>query len=171
MNRSNGEQIRFSLKALRADLLGTQKRLVKEYGGFVRYQVLRREFTVLADAEANQQVFISKLPTYGRSLQHDNLALLLGDGLICADGEDWRRQRKLAQPTLDGGLLAWVAGITSILLPDVLDQWERAGRCGEPVEVFSDMQGLAMRVIGMALFSHDLKTTSNDFARPRAAGR
>jgi cytochrome P450 len=170
MNRPNGEQIRFSLKALRADLLGTQKRLVKEHGGFVRYQVLRREFTLLADAEANQQVFISKLPTYGRSLQHDNLALLLGYGLICADGENWRRQRKLAQPTFDRALLARVAGITSMLMTDVLDQWERAGRRGEPVEVFSDMQGLAMRVIGMALFSHDLKTTSNDFAETVRVG-
>src|ERR1017187_624876 len=170
MNRPNGEQIRFSLKALRADLLGTQKRLVKEHGGFVRYQVLRREFTLLADAEANQQVFISKLPTYGRSLQHDNLALLLGYGLICADGENWRRQRKLAQPTFDRALLARVAGITSMLMTDVLDQWERAGRCGEPVEVFSDMQGLAMRVIGMALFSHDLKTTSNDFVETVRVG-
>src|ERR1035438_1466739 len=170
MNRPNGEQIRFSLKALRADLLGTQKRLVKEHGGFVRYQVLRREFTLLADAEANQQVFISKLPTYGRSLQHDNLALLLGYGLICADGENWRRQGKLAQPTFDRALLARVAGITSMLMTDVLDQWERAARRGEPVEVFSDMQGLAMRVIGMALFSHDLKTTSNDFAETVRVG-
>ena len=87
MSPPDAPTLRFGLKALRADLLGTQKRLVAEHHGFVRYRVLRREFTLLADAEANQQMFLGKLGTYQRSLQHDNLALVLGYGLICSEGE------------------------------------------------------------------------------------
>jgi cytochrome P450 len=162
--------LRFGLKALRADLLGTQKRLVAEHQGFVRYRVLRREFTLLADAEANQQMFLGKLGTYRRSLQHDNLALVLGYGLICSEGETWRRQRRLMQPAFDRALLERVTEITARLMGEVLDGWDTARQRGETVEVYSDMQTLTMRVIGLALFSQDLRTTSNDFAETVRVG-
>ena len=162
--------LRFGLGELRADLLGTQKRLVAEHQGFVRYRVLRRVFTLLADAEANQQMFLGKLGTYQRSLQHDNLAMVMGYGLICADGETWRRQRRLMQPAFDRDLLERVVEITARLMGEVLDGWEASRQRGETVEVYSDMQTLTMRVIGLALFSRDLRTTSSDFAETVRVG-
>jgi cytochrome P450 len=170
MSQPASRPIRFALKALRADLLGEQKRLVAEHHGFVRYQVLRRVFTLLADADANQRLFISQLPAYRRSVQHDNLALVLGYGLICSEGETWRRQRRLTQPAFDRGLLERVVEITAKLMTDVLARWDEASERGEPVEVFGDMQNLTMRVIGLALFSHDLGTLSNDFAETVRVG-
>src|ERR1039458_1942242 len=162
--------LRFGLGELRADLLGTQKRLVAEHQGFVRYRVLRRVFTLLADAEANQQMFLGKLGTYQRSLQHDNLAMVMGYGLICTDGETWRRQRRLMQPAFDRDLLERVVEITARLMGEVLDGWEASRQRGETVEVYSDMQTLTMRVIGLALFSRDLRTTSSDFAETVRVG-
>ena len=163
MPRSDHPPLRLRLSALRADLLGVQKRLVADHDGFVRYRVLHRVFTLLADADANQRVFIGNLPGYGRSLQHDNLSLIIGQGLICSDGEMWRRQRTLTQPVFNRALLERVVEITATLVTEVVDGWERARERGEPVDVFSDMQTLAMRVMAVALFSHDPKTTANDF--------
>jgi cytochrome P450 len=172
MNRlePSKKPIRFRLKALRADLLGNQRRLVAAHNGFVRYQVLRRVFTVLANADANQRLFIGNLANYGRSLQHSNLALVIGDGLICSEGEAWRRQRRLTQPAFDRALLVRVVEITSGLMDEVLAKWDLARERGEPVEVFSDMQNLAMRVISIALFSHDPETASNSFAETVRVG-
>ena len=164
MSQLSSKPLRFGVKALRADLLGTQKRLVAEHRGFVRYQVLRRVFTLLADADATPQLFIGNQANYRRSVQHDNLALVLGYGLICSDGETWRRQRRLAQPTFDRALLERVVEITGTLMAEMLERWRESSERGEAVEVFSDMQHLAMRVIGMALFSHDLGTAPVDFA-------
>src|SRR5579859_4032881 len=113
LNQPTEKPIRFALKTLRADLLGNQKRILREHNGFVRYQVFNRIFTLVADAEANQRFLINNLPTYGRSLQHQNLAIGIGDGLICSDGETWRRQRKLTQPAFDKALLMRVVEITS----------------------------------------------------------
>jgi cytochrome P450 len=170
MSPPSDKPIRLAVRALRADLLGIQKRLAQEHQGFVRYRVQRRVFTLLADAEANHQVFIGNLATYRRSLQHENLTLVIGRGLICSEGTEWRRQRKLTQPAFDGALLARVVGITSRLMTEVLANWDRARERGEPVEVFTDMQNLAMRVIGSALFSRDLEATANYFAETVRVG-
>lgn len=155
--------IRFKLSELRADLLGIQKRLVKAHNGFFRYQVLHRVFTVLANAEYNYHVFIGNVGNYQRSLQHHNLALTIGYGLITSDGEVWRRQRKLTQPAFDKELLVRVVEITTKLTQDMLATWQQASQRNEPVDVFNEMQNLTMRVIGLALFSIDLKDTPNHF--------
>jgi cytochrome P450 len=53
--------------------------------------------------------------------------------------------------------LARVVQNTGTLTTQLLADWEQAARRGEPVDVLDDMQHLAMRVIGMALFSRDLE--------------
>ena len=105
--------VRYSLRQLRTTLLDTQKRLTKEHGGFARYQVLRRVFTLVASAEANRRMLVQAPRSYPRGRQYDNLALLIGRGLICAEGADWRRQRKLVQPVFDKALMARVVEITA----------------------------------------------------------
>ena len=74
------------------------------------------------------------------------------------------------QPAFDRALLERVVEITARLMGEVLDGWEAARERGDTVEVYSDMQVLTMRVIGLALFSRDLRTTSNDFAETVRVG-
>lgn len=170
--------VRLSLRQLRADMLGTQKLLVKTHGGFARYQVLRRVFTLVASADANQQMFVRAPENYRRGRQYDNLSLVIGRGLICSEGADWQRQRKLAQPVFDKALMARVVAITGTLTTELLASWDQAARRGEEVDLLDDMQDLAMRVIGMALFGRDLRddadgtaaTTANCFTEAVRSG-
>jgi cytochrome P450 len=63
----------------------------------------------------------------------------------------------MAQPAFGKATLARVVQNTGTLTTQLLADWEQAARRGEPVDVLNDMQHLAMRVIGMALFSRDLE--------------
>jgi cytochrome P450 len=63
-----------------------------------------------------------------------------------------------AEPAFGKATLARVVQNTGTLTTQLLADWEQAARRGEPVDVLDDMQHLAMRVIGMALFSRDLET-------------
>jgi cytochrome P450 len=138
---------------LRADLLNVQRRLAREHDGFVRYRVLRRVFTLAATPEAAQRVFVGRPENYRRGLQYDNLALVLGRGLICSEGETWRRQRKLAQPLFGKALMARVVEITAALAAETRQSWTGAT---EPVDVLADLQRLTMRVISRTMFGQDL---------------
>jgi cytochrome P450 len=160
--------VRLSLRRLRSDMLGTQKMLVKTRGGFARYQVLRRVFTLVASTDANQRMFVEAPVKYRRGRPYDNLALVIGRGLICSEGADWQRQRKLAQPVFGKALMARVVEITSALTTQLLASWEQAGRRGDEVDLLDDMQDLAMRVIGMALFRRDLRSDADSAAATSA---
>jgi cytochrome P450 len=61
------------------------------------------------------------------------------------------------QPASGKAALARVVQNTGTLTTQLLAGWEQAARRGEPVDVLDDMRHLAMRVIGMALFSRDLE--------------
>jgi cytochrome P450 len=149
--------VRYPVRQLRADLLGIQRRLAAANGGFARYQVLRRVFTLVASAEANRRMFVTEPRNYSRGPQYDNLALLLGRGLITTDGTDWRRQRRLVQPLFDKALLTRVAEITAALTTELVDGWDQVRQRDEQVDLLDDTQELAMRVIGMALFGRDVR--------------
>jgi cytochrome P450 len=165
MRRSSGRAgcpagdlpVRYPLRQLRLDLLGIQRRLAAANGGFSRYQVLRRVFTLVSSAEANRRMFVTEPVNYTRGRQYDNLALLLGRGLITTDGTDWRRQRRLVQPVFDKALLTRVAEITAAFTTELVDRWDQARQRDEQVDLLDGTQELAMRVIGMALFSRDVR--------------
>jgi cytochrome P450 len=162
--------LRPGLKVLRADLLGTQKRLVKAHDGFVRYRVLNRVFTLLANPDATQRLFIGNDATFRRSLQHKNLARIFGAGLISSDGERWRRQRRLAQPVFTRKLLVRLVETTAMATTELLDRWTEARERDEPVEVFGDMQKLTMRVMADALFGRGMGAVDSQFARTIRVG-
>jgi cytochrome P450 len=162
--------VRYSLRELRATLLDTQKQLAQTRGGFARYRVLRHVFTLVASADASRRMFVEEPGSYPRGRQYDNLALLIGRGIICAEGADWQRQRKLVQPVFDKALMARVVEITGVLTTQLLASWDQARERGERVDLLDDMQDLAMRVIGMALFSRDMRTTANCFTEAVRSG-
>jgi cytochrome P450 len=62
------------------------------------------------------------------------------------------------QALFDNALGARVVEITGVLTTQLLASWERPRERGEEVDVLDDMQDLAMRVIGMALFSRDIRS-------------
>jgi len=61
-------------------------------------------------------------------MQYDNLALAIGRGLICTEGETWRRQRRQAQPIFGKALMARIVEITAALAAETAESW--AGRRG-----------------------------------------
>jgi cytochrome P450 len=125
---------------------------------------------------------LSERHQYYRDLEPDDAPARLSLGQLRADvlgtqkllvpehdgsaylGADWQRQRKLAQPVFDKALMARVVEIAGVLTTQLLASWDRARERGEEVDVLDDMQDLAMRVIGMALFSRDIRSAVREAA-------
>jgi len=62
------------------------------------------------------------------------------------------------QALFDKALRARAVETTGVLTTQLLTSWERTRERGEEVDVLDDMQDLAMRVIGMALFNRDIRS-------------
>jgi cytochrome P450 len=166
MRQPADQLLRIPLREMRADLLNIQRRLAREHRGFVRYRILRRVFTLVADPDASYRVFVGRQETYRRGMQYDNLALAIGRGLICTEGETWRRQRRQAQPIFGKALMARIVEITAALAAETAESWAGSTR---PVDVFADLQQLTMRVISRAMFGRDLPV-ADDLSEALALG-
>ncbi len=88
------------------------------------------------------------------------LSQVLGQGLLTADGESWKRHRKMIQPAFHPARLAAYARV-------MVEQTERAiahWQDGEVRDISREMVEVTLRVVSHALFGHDVGGQANTVA-------
>lgn len=80
----------------------------------------------------------------------------LGAGLFTNDGDSWLHQRRLMQPAFHHKRLANYLTLMTDSANSLLDRWEAHLQANEPLDVSEEMMGLALGIVGQALFSIDL---------------
>ncbi|MGJ3237110.1 MAG: cytochrome P450 [Anaerolineae bacterium] len=88
------------------------------------------------------------------------LKAYLGEGLLSADGNFWRRQRKLMQPAFHVNRISAYADTMVDYIQRLLDEW----RDGEVRDIASDMMRVTLHVVGKTLFNADFRTESGRVA-------
>ncbi|MCA9704657.1 MAG: cytochrome P450 [Myxococcales bacterium] len=81
------------------------------------------------------------------------LSQVLGEGLLTADGEAWKRHRRMIQPAFHRSRLSDYAEV-------MIDETERtiaAWSDGEVRDIAREMVELTLRVVSRTLFSHDAR--------------
>src|SRR4029453_13218512 len=73
-----------------------------------------------------------------------------------ADGQDWKRQRRLAQPIFQHGRLEPICMIMTEAIGDVLEGWNSPGQGSRTIALFSEMRKLTLTVVIRALFGTEL---------------
>jgi cytochrome P450 len=68
------------------------------YGDVVEYRVGRTRAFMINRPEHIGEVFQRDNITFTRSVYHERIRSLFGDGLITSEGDSWRQQRGLMQP-------------------------------------------------------------------------
>lgn len=90
---------------------------------------------------------------------NDRLVPVLGDGLLTADGDVWKRSRKLMNTRFHRSAVAGYA-VTMREHAERLD-WPE----GEVVDVSARMMDLTLRIVVKALFDHDVQDETDTVAR------
>jgi cytochrome P450 len=113
---------------------------------------------MVAHPDGVEQVLRSRRANYVKGSVYDGARLLLGNGLVTAEGDDWQRQRAQANPAFRPArlerYLAVMAGSTRALL----DDWERRGRT--LLDAQAEMTRLTLGITGRTLFGLDLSDQS-----------
>jgi cytochrome P450 len=130
----------------------------KRYGDVVHLRALGRfHWYVLTHPDDVEHV----LRTHGRNYVKPprlsaQFALLLGQGLLTAEGAHWLRQRRLAQPAFHRPRLLALGRTMTDAAEETAGRWEEPARNGAPLDVATEMSQLALRIVGRALFSTDV---------------
>ena len=148
------------LRARRDDPLGLYLGAQRELGDVVRYRMGYLRVHQLTHPDHVRHVLTAPGDLYGKGDSWERTKPLIGEGLATSEGDLWRRQRRIAQPTFGHERLAGLAATMTTCTQELLDRW--AATPGRTVPVFDDVRALALRIVLSCLFGDDLGDGPDD---------
>lgn len=127
----------------------------RQYGPLTLFYFGPYPAYVINDADLNHEVLLESTAAYKKAeLTRTVLNPILGNGLFTSEGDFWKRQRKLVQPSFHAKRIGEYAAIMARYASDLADEW--AGLVNSPRPIDLDMQRLTMRIIAKTLFDADI---------------
>lgn len=127
-----------------------------QYGDIVYVKLGPMHGFILYSPEAVNHVLVKNQKNYIKGRGYDGLRLLVGNGILTSNGEFWREQRRLVQPSFTPKGVAQFSDMMVEVTQAMLRRWEQVARQGEVMVMDQEMLRLTMSVIGQAMFSIDL---------------
>lgn len=153
------------------DSLDRMRELYAAHGDAYRiYAPGRRSHTwVFNHPDDVRRILITNHRNYTRGVGFDRIKILLGNGIIVSEGDFWKRQRRMIQPTFHRRVLARFGTLIAAANDACLARWEAQAARGEAINVTDDMSVLTLEILLRAIFGSDLDgmvtdTGENPFA-------
>ncbi len=114
---------------------------------------------VFIHPEAIERMLVTQRSDFIKGEGYDQIRLLVGDGVLTAEGERWKQQRRTIQPCMNR---AFLLGFGDAMVQAAVDATERwAARDLEVLDIYPEMLHLALRILGQTLFSVDLSVSAD----------
>src|SRR5262249_10278079 len=91
--------------------------------------------------------------------------MVVGNGLVVAEGESWTRQRKLAQTAFQSARLNPLGPAMTRTTDETLARWRENAAKREPIEIQSEMMHLILGILTRTLFGTDMTGDAADIER------
>src|SRR5436305_1829090 len=116
-------------------------------------------YVLLNEPDLIRHVLVENAGNYPKdALQLDKLTPAVGRGLLTAEPESWRLQRRTVAPlfqpaSVDAYLTSMAASVD-----EMLERWEGHARSGATVDIAREMTALTYDIISRTVFSHEIET-------------
>ncbi|MEO8755131.1 MAG: cytochrome P450 [Casimicrobiaceae bacterium] len=140
------------------DALTTLVQLFDRHGDAYRAfsPALARDIWVLSHPDHVRHVLVDHHANFTKGIGIERVAILLGKGLMTSEGDEWRSQRRLVQPSFHRTVIAtWMPHIHAAN-DRLADKWAAAAQSGSTVNVTQDMSEVTLEVVLRALFGDDI---------------
>ena len=109
---------------------------------------------LVSDPAGLRQVLIDKVANYPKTaLENRFFRALLGDGLLSAEGDNWKRHRRIMAPSFDPRSVMGYANVMAEASASFADGW--SNRAGDELDVSAEMTALTLDIICRTMFSAD----------------
>lgn len=137
------------------------RQLVAAYGDVVRLQLGGRTLYVVAHPDLAQEVLMKRYQEFHKPSAAGGpprqLSRFLGNGVLTADHEEWRPQRRLIQPLMRATHIRSYADTMTRQTEALTNTW----RGGETRDVHADMNRLTMWIIAETMFGTTPENAAN----------
>jgi len=129
-------------------------RLVQDFGDFVHYRGLFNFYLVNHPSLAKQVLQDTNKTFDKNTIIYKRFRNAFGDGLVVAEGERWKRQRKLLQPMFGQLAVERYFDIMVDAANALADGWDQSSKYRGPFDVAKEMNDVTLEIAGRSLF-HD----------------
>jgi cytochrome P450 len=144
----------FALRKFRPpDPIALFQHLADTYGDIAHYKIGPHHILYLNHPEYIREVLVVQNDNFIKERTVQRSKMLLGEGMITAEGAAHRAQRMVAQPAFHRQRIGEYAGIIVEEAVHLRDSW----RAGETRDVAADMMHLTLNVVARTLFATDLR--------------
>lgn len=127
-------------------------RLAENYGDIAHYRLGRRHIVFVNHPEYLREVFVVQHANFVKERTQQRAKLLLGEGMITADGARHKQQRQAAAPAFHRQKLAEHAETIVRLAGGLCNEWSP----GELHDIHREMMALQLGIVGATLFRTEL---------------
>ncbi len=141
------------------DIVGFYAKMAKEYGDVVSFRLVNRRMILISDPDLIEEVLVHKAKNFAKKTYVLHLLWpILGNGLLSSEGEFWLKQRRLMQPMFSKHQIGSYADSFVEYTQRMVDRWTD----GAELDVFQEMIGVTLEIIGKALFDADVTDDMSD---------
>ncbi len=140
------------------DALSSLVRMFHRCGDAFRVHspALQRDVWVLSHPDHVRHVLVDHHANFTKGIGIERVAILLGNGLMTSEGDQWRLQRKLVQPAFHRRIVStWMPHLHAANTR-LASRWAEAARSGASINVTQEMSDVTLDVVLRALFGDDL---------------
>jgi cytochrome P450 len=134
--------------------------LAREYGDIAHYKIGWNHIVFLNHPEYIREILVVQNDNFVKERTVRRTKMLLGEGMITAEGAQHRTQRQVAQPAFHRQRIPEYARTMVEEAVRMRDRW----RDGEQRDVAIDMMRLTLNVVARTLFATDLQDEVNELA-------
>jgi enediyne biosynthesis protein E7 len=146
------------------DIGGSEESLQRLRDYFARFGDVYRVFApargvfdyIINNPEDIKRVMLSNHRNYTKGNGMDRVKILLGNGIMTSEGDFWRRQRRMMQPSFHRRVIDHFADLIREINDKYADRWAAAAARGEPVNISSDSSELTLEIVLRSIFGTDL---------------
>jgi len=146
------------------DLGGSEESLALMRRCFAQYGDVYRIFApsrgvynyVINHPRDIKRVLLSNHRNYTKGEGMDRVKILLGNGIMTSEGDFWRRQRRMMQPSFHRRVLDRFGGLIHEVNEKYAVRWAAKAAAGEPINLTEDLSELTLEIVLHSIFGTDL---------------
>ena len=138
------------------ETLGVLLKFRREYGDMVSIaKPDGRQAWFVNDAAEVRKLLIRRHHRYQKGPGFERVKMLLGNGLIVSDGDDWRRSRRMIQPAFTRQNVHRLISLMVTCSEVRAVTWESIARDGGTLDITQEMSDFALELILRCIFGPD----------------
>ena len=137
---------------------------VREYGPYVRVRIGPRHLLLVGDHEVIASVLRDRPERFRRPTNHGRIAQEMGfdEGLFFANGEVWKRQRRMVMAAMDPGHVKAFFPSLKTVVQRLEGRWNKAADAGAVIDLQADLMRYTVDAIAGLAFGAEVNTLESD---------